>query len=243
MKELYPLIFRRKSTRKYRGPASEDELREIEDHLGKLEPLLEDVDTEFRVLGREDVKVRMQPPAPHYIAAFSDGDPGKTNVGFMLQQMDLRLSGMGLGSCWQGIPQLRDHVRSGLDFVILLAFGAAAEPVHREHSEFKRKPLSEITEIEGMDDILEAVRLAPSAVNNQPWYLTGGDGKIHAYCRIQNPLKRRLVGRWNSIDMGIALAHLRISLEYHGYRSEFRVLDDVDELKDYTYTGTFIYGD
>ena len=211
--------------------------------LKKLEPLLKDFNTEFRVLGKEDVKTRMQPPAPHYIAAFSSGEMGKTNVGFMLQQMDLRISGMGLGSCWQGIPRLRDHVRSELDFVILLAFGAAAEPVHREHSKFKRKPLSEITGIDGMDDVLEAVRLAPSAVNNQPWYLTGGDGEIHAYCRVQNPLKRRLVGRWNPLDMGIALAHLRISLEYHGYRSEFRILDDVAELKDYTYTGTFIYGD
>lgn len=243
MKELYPFIFRRKSTRKYMGPASEDELREIEDHLEKLEPLLEDVDTEFMLLERDDVKTRMQQPAPHYIAAFSDGYVGKVNVGFLLQQMDLRISGMGLGSCWQGIPRLRAHVKSELDFVILLTFGAAAEPVHREHSEFRRKPLSKITDIEGMDDVLEAVRLAPSAVNNQPWYFTGGDGKIHAYCQVQSPLKRRLAGRWNPIDMGIALAHLRISLEYHGYRSEFRILDGVDELKNYSYTGTFIYGD
>ncbi|MDI9614322.1 nitroreductase family protein [Methanothermobacter sp.] len=243
MKKLYPFIFRRKSTRRYSSPVSDDALHEIRDYLGGLESLLPSIPFEFRIIGENDVSTRMQKPAPHYIAAFSEGHMGRLNVGFMLQQMDLKLSSMGIGSCWQGIPRVKGHVKSDLEFIILLAFGVAAEPVHREPSEFKRKPLCEITDIRGMDDVLEAVRLAPSAVNNQPWYLRGGDGIVHAYCRVQNPVKRRLLGRWNPIDMGIALAHLKISLEHHGYGAEFRILDKTPEIKNYTYKGTYIYGD
>lgn len=240
MKELYPFIFRRKSTRKYTGPVGEEELNMVSASLKELEPLLSS-EVELKIVGRDDVRTGMQRPAPHYIAAFADGDEGKMNAGFMLQQMDLKLSSMGIGSCWQGIPSPGGHLKSELEFVIFLALGEAGEPVHRSRSEFRRKPLSEITDITGMDDVLEAVRLAPSAVNNQPWYLTGGDGEIHAYCRIHGPIKRRLVGRWNPIDMGIALAHLQISLQHHGYRTGFRVLEDPMELKNFRYTRTFSY--
>jgi len=38
-------------------------------------------------------------------------------------------------------------------------------------SEFKRKPLNEISDIEGADDLLEAARLPPSAGNQQLWFL------------------------------------------------------------------------
>lgn len=241
MKELYPFIFRRKSTRKYSSQVSDEQLKEIRNYLGGLEPLLPSTPVEFRIIGRmmSEPACRNLPPLHRSLLR---GTEGRLKVGFMLQQMDLKLSSMGIGSCWQGIPTVKGHVKSDLEFIILLAFGVAAEPVHREPSEFKRKPLSEITDIVGMDDVLEAVRLAPSAVNNQPWYLRGGDGMIHAYCRVQNPVKRRLLGRWNPIDMGIALAHLKISLEHHGYRPEFRILK-APEIKNYTYTGTYIYGD
>lgn len=42
--------------------------------------------------------------------------------------------------------------------------------------------MSKISKVDGMDDIMEAARLAPSGVNNQPWVITGRNGLVHAYC-------------------------------------------------------------
>jgi nitroreductase len=73
-----------------------------------------------------------------------------TNIGFMLRQIDLFLSANGIGSCWQGIPQLNKEIleNTDLNFVILMPFEKPNEPLHRtDISQFKRKAPSEITDI------------------------------------------------------------------------------------------------
>ncbi|HHW16867.1 MAG TPA: nitroreductase [Methanothermobacter sp.] len=239
MKDLYPFIFKRKSIRRYKGPIKGRQLKKVHDLLDSLEPLTNGIGTEFQIISNDDVKTFIQRPAPYYIAAFSEKNKrAKVNVGFMLQQMDLRLSSMGIGSCWQGIPKLKSHVKSQLEFIILLAFGEPAEPLHRKHAEFKRKSLYEITDIKGMDRILEAVRLAPSAANNQPWFLKGEENMIHVYQKIPNILKVGFIGRWNPIDMGIALAHLKITLEHYGYKPKFEIYKNPPKLEKHEYIGT-----
>ena len=50
----------------------------------------------------------------------------------------------------------------------------ARAPMHREGAEqFNRKSLNEISSITDLFHVLEAVRLAPSAMNKQPWYFSG----------------------------------------------------------------------
>jgi hypothetical protein len=62
-----------------------------------------------------------------------------------------------------------------------------------------------------MDDIMEAARLAPSGINNQSWYFTGGEGVIHAYAQ------RSLIGEnMNRINVGIALCHIWLAAEHAG---------------------------
>ncbi|BAW30792.1 MAG TPA: nitroreductase family protein [Methanothermobacter sp.] len=239
MKNLYPFIFKRKSIRKYKGPLKKEKIEEVYNLLDSLEPLIKDFETEFQIISKDDVRTFIQRPAPHYIAAFSEKNRiSKTNIGFMMQQMDLKLSSMGIGSCWQGIPKPKPHITSKLEFIILLAFGEPAEPLYRKYAEFKRKSLHEITDIEGMDEILEAVRLAPSAANNQPWYFKGEKNMIHAYQRISNILKAGFIEKWNPIDMGIALAHLKISLEHHNYKPKFEIYENPPKLEKHKYLGT-----
>ena len=85
------------------------------------------------------------------------------------------------GSCWLGIPQPTKDAAdsSNLEFIILMAFGNPKETLYRTSTaEFKRKPLTETTNIMGADELLEPTRLAPSAVNNQNWYFTGNTTAI-----------------------------------------------------------------
>lgn len=242
--DLYPIIFKRKSIRKFDlTPLDEDTLNEIKDYLKTLQPLHEDIEIEFKILPTEVVKRRMMRKAPHYIVAFSEVKEGYlTNVGFMLQKMDLFFSSNGLGSCWQGIPTLKREglESSSLKFVILMPFGKPNEPVHRTStSQFKRKPLPEISDIKGAHDILEAARFAPSAGNGQPWFFTGNENLIHAYLIKPDFVRGLLTKKFPPIDVGISLYHLKLAAEHFGKENEI-IFDDpgIEKLKNYDYVAS-----
>lgn len=87
--DLYKTIFKRKSVRKYDLTPLPKKHYEISNHLKEIKPLHEDIHVEFRIISPDMVK-RMMKAAPHYLAAFSEIKEGHlTNIGFMLQQMDL----------------------------------------------------------------------------------------------------------------------------------------------------------
>ena len=76
-----------------------------------------------------------------------------------------------------------------------------------------------------VDPRLEPARLAPSAVNSQPWYFTHEGDTIHVYCSKKG----------NRLDAGIAMAHLYVSNE-----DTFRFFkgENVKEVSGYTYIGS-----
>ena len=225
--EFYSTIFKRKSIRNFNlTPLDDVTLKEISEYLNSLKPMYDGIKTEFKIISPDGVKRRMMKEAPHYIAVFSEVKEGYlTNIGYMLQQADLFLSTNGLGSCWQGIPAPTSELlnSSNLEFVIFIAFGKPKDPgsLHRTSiSEFKRKPLREITDIAGEDELLEVVRIAPSATNSQPWFFTGSSDIIHAYSVKPGFIKRFMVKKYIPIDMGIAICHLKIAAEHFGKKAE-----------------------
>jgi nitroreductase len=243
-KDLYSIIFQRKSIRKYDlDPLDEDALKEITDHLQTLKPLHKDIKIEFKILSPDVVQRRMMRKAPHYIAVFSEVKEGYlSNVGFMLQQMDLFFSANGLGSCWQGIPALKKEglASSRLKFIILMPFGKPQETLHRtKTSQFKRKSLQEISDIKGADDLLETARLAPSARNAQPWFFTGDEHLIHAYYLKTNFIAGLLFKEYLPIDVGISLYHLKLGAEHFGKETEI-IFDNPEDnnLNEYDYVAS-----
>jgi len=243
-KDLYPTIFQRKSIRRYNlDPLDEDTLKKIKDRLQILTPLRKEIKIEFKILHPDAVIRRMMRKAPHYTAAFSEVREGYlSNVGFMLQQMDLFFSANGLGSCWQGIPTVKKEslASSRLKFVILMAFGKPRETLHRtKTSEFKRKSLQEISDVKGADELLETARLAPSARNAQEWFFTGDEHLIHAYCRKPSLISGFLIKKYPPMDVGISLYHLKLAAEHFGKETEL-IFDDPDDnkLKDHDYVAS-----
>jgi nitroreductase len=229
--EFYSTIFKRKSIRNFDlNSLKENELSEISNYLQALKPMYKDIKTEIKIVGPDNVKRRMMKKAPHYIAIFSEVKEGYlTNIGFMLQQLDLFLSRNGIASCWQGIPAPKKELvnSSNLKFVIFMAFGKPQDPetMHRSSiEEFKRKQLKEITEIKGVDELLEAVRIAPSAANRQPWFFTGTEKFINAYAS-KSGFARFFVGKYPQMDVGIALYHLKVSAEHFGSKTKI-LLDE-----------------
>lgn len=237
--DLYQSIFKRKSIRNYDlTPLDDNILTKISEEFNFLKPLDDNIKVELKIISSNNVNSRMMKKAPHYIAVFSEVKEGYlTNVGFMLQKMDLFFSANNIGSCWQGIPKPSKDVlnSSDLEFIILLAFGKSSEPLHRSNiSEFKRKSLEEINDVSGVKDILEAVRIAPSATNNQPWFFTGDETIIHVYCRKPNLLKGLFIKKFILIDMGIALYHLKLAANHFDKHSKI-IYTDVTIPKNYEY--------
>jgi len=227
-KDLYETIFKRKSIRNYDlTPLDEDTLNDISNHLNNLEPLYDDIKLELKIISESDVNRRFMKKAPHYIAIFSENKEGYlTNVGFMLQQMDLLFSANGIGTCWQGIPKPKKEVlkSSNLEYVIVIAFGKPDEPLYRTSlSEFKRKPLHEMSEVQGADEIVEAARLAPSATNSQAWFFAGDANMIHVYALKPGLIRRLVAKKYIPIDVGIALYHLKLAAEHFGKNPEIIV--------------------
>jgi len=222
--KLYQSIFRRKSVRKYQmTPLDTSVTDEVSGLIPSLKPLF-DIRTDVSLVPGDAIRGLLALKAPHYLVFSSENREGYlVNAGFMLQQMDLALSAMGLGTCWVGLakPSEEITIQPGMEFVIAMAFGKPAVSLHRERlSEFNRKPLGKIANVHE-DPLLEAARLAPSSVNSQPWYFIKEGGRIHAYCIRSGLLKALLYEKLNKIDMGIALCHIWLAGLNHGKNPVF----------------------
>ena len=200
---LHEMIYHRKSCRSFTGQPVDGEM--IEKILSyELKPLYPQIHVRMDVVGRECVKCICPWTTPQLSAVYSEEAEGYLeNIGFLFQQMDLYMQTLGLGVCWLGLGRMNPKAAAeveGMKFVILLAFGyPKGEQLRDTVKDFKRKSMTQITD--KADIRLEPARLAPSAVNSQPWYFTHECETIHVYCS-------RIGTR---LDAGIALAHLYVA--------------------------------
>ncbi|MCL2163344.1 MAG: nitroreductase [Oscillospiraceae bacterium] len=223
-------IRRRKSIRRYeRTPLDDATFAKVRDRIASLTPLYSNIKYSIDIADKTKGLLAQGSGASSFLVFRSEESPAAyENIGFIGQQMDLYFSANGLGSCWLGMA--KPYEKSGMPYVISMAFGNPAEPLHRSLSEFKRKPLSEIST--GVDERLEAARLAPSGMNAQGWFFEATDGIIHCYRKKSGVMSEKL----GCIDMGIALWH--IASESAGFR--FSKDPKAPERKGFIYTGTVV---
>ncbi len=84
------------------------------------------------------------------------------------------------------------------------------------------KPLNATADIA---EALEMVRLAPSAVNKQPWRILFKDGSYHFYVRHDKGFANSANGDMQKIDIGIAICHFVMALASLGKTTEVSVSD------------------
>ncbi len=197
------MIYHRKSCRSFtNGPVDAATLERI--RAFPMKPLYPDIRVHWDIVPRDQVKCICPWTTPQLIAIWSEEREGYLeNVGFLFQQMDLYLQTLGLGVCWLGMGRMNAKTAAevpGMKFVIVLAFGhPKGDQLRHDRKSFKRKPLEQIAD--RPDPVLEPARLAPSAVNSQPWYFTHEGDAIHVHC----------AKKGSRLDAGIALAHLYVS--------------------------------
>lgn len=176
-----------------------------------MKPLYPEIKVRWDIVPRNHVKCICPWTTPQLITIYSEETDGwLENIGFLFQQMDLYLQSLGLGVCWLGMGRMNPKTATeveGMKFVIMLAFGhPKGDQLRHELKGFKRKTLEQIAD--QADHKLEPARLAPSAVNSQPWYFTHEGDMLHVHCIPNDGLSYM-----NRIDMGIALAHLYVANE------------------------------
>lgn len=227
---LTEMIFQRKSCRSFTGEPVDAEM--IEKILSfDLKPLYPQIKVRMDIVSRDKVKCICPWTTPQLIAIYSEETEGYLeNIGFLFQQMDLFLQTLGLGVCWLGMGRMNPKTTTeveGMKFVILLAFGhPKGDPLRHDLKGFKRKPMEKITD--QADPRLEVARLAPSAVNSQPWYFTHDGETVHVYCSKKG----------SRLDAGIALSHLYVANEeaFRFFRAE-----NVQEIPGYGYVGSITF--
>ncbi|MCL2248929.1 MAG: nitroreductase [Oscillospiraceae bacterium] len=212
------IIRKRKSIRKYNlTPLDTATLDAVRAEIAEIKPLHPDIKYSIEITSK--TKGILGVKAPHYLVFGSEEKEGSyENIGFIGQQLDLYFSANGFGACWLGASKPEEAMESDLPYVIALAFGKPEETLHREPSEFRRKPLSAISE--GDDARIEAARLAPSGVNMQNWYFIAENGKIHCYLKKANPIMGLMIGNMGLIDLGIAINHIAAESDNFSFAKE-----------------------
>ncbi len=208
--DIFATIKRRCSVRTYTDTMpSADVLTAVCKGRNCLHPLDVAVVAESHVASYGFIKGR-----PGYIAVIGSD---AVQAGLEGEQAVLDLTAQDYGTCWLGGTFKRDVVRRALplgDDVDIHAVIAVGTPTGRrrlmEHiirlsvNENSRKPVGNFildgTPDASMADALEAVRLAPSARNCQPWrFVFPGDDTVALYV---DP-----ADKYALLDGGIAAAH------------------------------------
>ncbi|MDR1641146.1 MAG: hypothetical protein LBT59_15750 [Clostridiales bacterium] len=209
---LRDAIFIRRAVRKYSTDLPSEEMQNDALTIARDADSLVGQKARFELAGKDRVSGSS---APCHILAYSEStDASVANVGYQLQKADLYLQSRGLGSIWLGSGKPK-AAKDKADFTFLLAFGKTAEPTRTGEADFNRLPVSEISNED--NPVANAIRLAPSAVNFQPWQLVFSPGKLVIKYKGRGPMKIvPMVKKMNKMDVGIAARHAVVELANEG---------------------------
>ena len=205
---LYDTIFTRRSVRQYdAAPLGEAELAEVQSVLNCVMQLPGQT-ARFEIVNADKLK---KVAAPHAVLGYSaNTDMALCNIGYTLETLDLVLQSKGYGSLWMGMGKPTEQ---GADYRILLAFGKTDVPARKGEDDFKRKPIMEISNED--NPVVRVARLAPSAVNFQPWKLKFAPGKVTVRYDGRG-IGKLLAAKFQKIDIGINLRYVTLALEHEG---------------------------
>lgn len=229
------LMQKRISTRKFKNEKIKDVHKTIIlDYASKLAPLTDDIKWSIQITDKKDViksmisavgKMYYKVFAPSYILLTSeDNTHSNENIGYVGEQLVLKLTELGIGSCWIGAPIKRNafannfEVHGNEKYVIMIAIGYPLSDFVSTHNR-TRMNIDEIFVGNIKDEhkkALESLRIAPSAVNSQPWIVYGDNDTWDLYIKYKSGLFGSMLKRMNKIDIGIGFSHMILALDEMG---------------------------
>lgn len=220
----FEAIFSRRSIRHFKQEKLEwEEIAGLLEYANQLPMLIDGIAVEFKLVSNIEAKQGFYGPfnvkAPYYLCISSEiKEDYLLNAGYLMQQMNLYLTSKGYGTCF-----LVAYPGSGLkatmkyEYVVTLAFGKTNSTLYRDSKKAKRLPEEEIVVYKeevtpDIKQVLSAARLAPSALNSQPWRFVVYKNRIHVFAK-KNLFIAKALDYNKMIDMGIMMANLLLTAE------------------------------
>ena len=241
----YEAIFRRRSIRKYKNDEISPTMLEKIERFGEdAVGIRPDIRVKWKIFRKEDHQLKglFRVDAPYYVALYSEiCEDYRKNAGCLMEQLSLYLFTKGIGSCYQGGAKLKTDIEKDL------AFGHPAEPLERSYEDFRRIELKKLVTIRGafgkvQRKLLEAARLAPSAMNRQPWRFVSSEDRIHLFVKKPGKIGYQMQQDFNLFDAGVALSHMLVTAEEQWFDLEYQKLDSIleKEFQNYVYVGSLL---
>ena len=269
MENISTLVRTRRSVRTYDNkPLTSDDVQKLSAFMSKIENPYE-IPVEFNILNAKQQKLScpVVTGTDLFIGTKVKRIPhAEEAVGYSLEMFVLYAQSLNIGTVWIGgtmdrsaferamalgndemMPcvspigyiarkmsmretMMRKGVKadSRLPFESLFFNGTFDDPLTKEKAPIFVEPL-------------EAVRLAPSAVNKQPWRVVINNNAAHFYLKRNKGFVSESAGNMQKIDLGIALCHFALSAKEKGMNISFVINDpkltaeaDVEYIASYT---------
>ena len=253
MSDLLNLMQSRKSVRSFDGaPLRAEDRTRLERYLERI-PNPFDVPIRFVLLDAQEYGLFSPVLSGEtlYAAGMVKQQPNmEAAYGFSFEKLVLYAWSLGIGTTWIGGTMKRELFERAaglaegelMPCVSPLGYPAAKRSVRETlmrrgvgaDSRFPvdklffdgawDRPLSAAGR-DGLAELMEMVRWAPSAVNRQPWRIVAEGGRFHFYEKPDKGYVREQTGDLQKIDLGIALCHFVTGLEEQGKTPEVTVSD------------------
>ena len=144
--------------------------------------------------------------------------PCASPIGYVAKKMSMR----------EGMMRKAIKADERLPFEELFYDATMQKPLSKENAGCLKEPL-------------EMVRLAPSAVNKQPWRVVVKDNYVHFYLKHSKGFEKESNLDMQMIDMGIALCHFALAAKECGLDIEFNQVDPNLQFLDMEYIASYCY--
>lgn len=219
-------VYQRSSVRNYAGAPDKEQL----DRLGVLCRKLSWQGVTIRMFKGPGLKSGIKGTNVYAVIVAKRGTPMEME-GFMGEALVLEATAMGLGTCWLGAMFYPDVVRRNVNLQAdeevhcVIALGKVAAPVPFAP---KRK---ELTRLCGMSEeelgalgawqkeAVLAARVAPSAINLQPWKIAADRTSVSI---LEAPV---IYKKYAPLDRGICMLHAAVGAYKAGREATWRKVD------------------
>lgn len=251
MNDLIRIIKSRKSIRTFDGNILNDEhLKALEEYMKDI-PNPVDIPVEFVMLDAKEHGLSSPVLSGErlYVTGKVEKKPyADVAFGYSFEKLVLYAWSLGIGTVWIGGTMKRElfekavGLKSGEMMPCISPLGYPAEKKSLKET-MMRKGVGADSRIsqaklffeeewgqalnpdDVMSEVLDMVRWAPSAINKQPWRIVHRDGAYHFYEKKDRGYSSDATGDMQKIDVGIALCHFIMGLEYKGRKAEVKIQD------------------
>ena len=191
--------------------------------MDQMEPLFPGIKIKLEIVENLEKKRQMKGlfliNAPYYLLIYSEDKERGMAECRLYYGTALPVPGdKGSGKLLPGYVQKEKRCSGGRDEIYPGAgFGKPAGPLLRQGYAARRLPLDELCVYKErprtwVKEILEAARLAPSSINQQPWRFVVYENRVHVFVKKPSPLRAMTPGL-TEFDMGVMLANVNVAAD------------------------------